>query len=305
MNEDVFANRRDFVKTSAVVVAGLSLAIGLDIARAAYAARTDDLKAAILRCGGRGTGAAIEGCVARTSSEEDLPVLRFAKELAAGQTLHATVRNDGSDAYRFKVAADGAINVQSGSDRGVLYAVYDVLAGKKQGDCQPAFSIRGIFPCGAEQRCTPEMMRRMFDRVGRWRMNTLGSVGQLYNTQYGPAPELKEYYRLVEQFKNRMDWPNGRDLMKYVLAHPHREQFDWLWLGYFTMQYAHLQHPIPGLFDKLTPEQQEFITKRKLWDYMEEHQNARERVGRLIEEIAARYDELIPNTTTYSTKTEK
>jgi beta-1,2-mannobiose phosphorylase / 1,2-beta-oligomannan phosphorylase len=105
--------------------------------------------------------------------QSDSPVLCFARELAGQRTIKAKVRRDGSDAYRFSIGADGTIDVESGSERGVLYAVYDVLAGKTSGDEKPAFSIRGLYPCEAYQRMTPEMMRRMIDRMGRWRMNTL------------------------------------------------------------------------------------------------------------------------------------
>ena len=103
----------------------------------------------------------------------DSPVLRFAHELAASRTIRAKIRHDGSDAYRFSVSENGAIDVESGSERGVLYAVYDVLDGKKSGDEAPAFSIRGLFPCDCTQRHTPAMMRKLIDRMGRWRMNTL------------------------------------------------------------------------------------------------------------------------------------
>ena len=51
-------SRRDFVKTSsALVVGGATLASGLNIARAAHAAADDEIKIAVIGCGGRGTGA--------------------------------------------------------------------------------------------------------------------------------------------------------------------------------------------------------------------------------------------------------
>ncbi len=53
--------RRDFVKTSsALVVGGATLASGLNIARAAHAAGDDEIKIAVIGCGGRGTGAATQ-----------------------------------------------------------------------------------------------------------------------------------------------------------------------------------------------------------------------------------------------------
>ena len=138
------------------------------------------------------------GCTEIARSEDDSPVLRFAKTLAAGRTIRATVRHDGSGAYRFTVAADGGIDVESGAERGVLYAVYDVLAGKTRGDSSPAFSIRGLFPCGAEQRHTPEMLRRLIDRMGRWRMNTLGIITAHGYREHGPLIEEECAKRGIE-----------------------------------------------------------------------------------------------------------
>lgn len=110
----------------------------------------------------------------------DSPVLGFVRQLVPGRTLHVRITHDGTDAYRFSVAEDGTMDVTTGSERGVLYAAYDVLDGKTSGDESPAFSIRGIFPCDCTQRHTPAMMRKLIDRTGRWRMNVLAVI-----TQYG------------------------------------------------------------------------------------------------------------------------
>jgi myo-inositol 2-dehydrogenase / D-chiro-inositol 1-dehydrogenase len=58
MNEVKQANRRSFLKGTTVAAAGIALAGGLDLSRAAYAAGSDELKVALIGCGGRGTGAA-------------------------------------------------------------------------------------------------------------------------------------------------------------------------------------------------------------------------------------------------------
>jgi myo-inositol 2-dehydrogenase / D-chiro-inositol 1-dehydrogenase len=52
-------SRRDFLKSSAVAVAGASLAGSLSITRGAHAAGGDTIKIALIGCGGRGTGAAV------------------------------------------------------------------------------------------------------------------------------------------------------------------------------------------------------------------------------------------------------
>lgn len=134
----------------------------------------------------------------------DARVLAFARQLAGQRPIRAKVRGDGNDAYRFSVAADGGIDVESGTSRGVLYAVYDVLGGKTEGDCKPAFAIRGLFECGVQQRYwTPEMARRFIDRMGRWRMNTLPVV-----TAHG----YHEYAGLIEDECAR----RGIDIVHYT-----------------------------------------------------------------------------------------
>jgi myo-inositol 2-dehydrogenase / D-chiro-inositol 1-dehydrogenase len=52
-------SRRDFLKETTAVAASVTLAGGLNIARSAYAAGSDELKLALVGCGGRGTGAAV------------------------------------------------------------------------------------------------------------------------------------------------------------------------------------------------------------------------------------------------------
>jgi len=53
-------SRREFLKRSSAVAAGASLAGSLGLARSAHAAGSDVVKIALIGCGGRGTGAAIE-----------------------------------------------------------------------------------------------------------------------------------------------------------------------------------------------------------------------------------------------------
>ena len=49
-----------FSKGTTAAAAGIALAGGLDIARTAYAAGSDELKIALVGCGGRGTGAVVD-----------------------------------------------------------------------------------------------------------------------------------------------------------------------------------------------------------------------------------------------------
>ena len=50
-------SRRDFLKGTTAAAAGMALAGGLNFARTAHAAGSDELKIALIGCGGRGTGA--------------------------------------------------------------------------------------------------------------------------------------------------------------------------------------------------------------------------------------------------------
>lgn len=58
MSDALNPSRRDFLKGSTAAAAGLALAGGLSFTRAAHAAGGDELKVALIGCGGRGTGAA-------------------------------------------------------------------------------------------------------------------------------------------------------------------------------------------------------------------------------------------------------
>ena len=59
MNTTNSLSRRGFLATATTVAAGIGLAGGLNIARSAHAAGGDELKIALIGCGGRGTGAVV------------------------------------------------------------------------------------------------------------------------------------------------------------------------------------------------------------------------------------------------------
>jgi len=107
-------------------------------------------------------------------------MLAFARQLAAGRTIEANITEQGDDGYEFNVLTNGVIHVTAGNARGVLYAVYDVLGGKTSGKESPAFSVRGLNPCESLARHSPEMLTRLIDRMGRWKMNRL-----IIHSEYG------------------------------------------------------------------------------------------------------------------------
>ena len=60
MGDRMKPSRREFLKGTTAAAAGIALVGGLDIARTAYAAGSDELKIALIGCGARGTGAVID-----------------------------------------------------------------------------------------------------------------------------------------------------------------------------------------------------------------------------------------------------
>ncbi|HTN76332.1 MAG TPA: Gfo/Idh/MocA family oxidoreductase [Pirellulaceae bacterium] len=58
--QDTNASRRNFLKTSSLLVAGGAVASSLNIAQAAHAYGSDTIKIGLIGCGGRGTGAAAQ-----------------------------------------------------------------------------------------------------------------------------------------------------------------------------------------------------------------------------------------------------
>lgn len=59
MSDTTNASRRDFLKETAAVAAGITLAGGLNISRSAHAAGSDVVRIGLVGCGGRGKGAAV------------------------------------------------------------------------------------------------------------------------------------------------------------------------------------------------------------------------------------------------------
>ena len=60
MKERSTSSRRDFLKTTGALAAGATLLGNLGIARSAYAAGNDQIKLALIGCGGRGSGAIVQ-----------------------------------------------------------------------------------------------------------------------------------------------------------------------------------------------------------------------------------------------------
>lgn len=101
-------SRRDFLKGSTAAAAGVALAGGLSIGRSAHAAEGGALKAVLIGCGGRGTGAA-----ANYLKNENVKLIGVAdafEDKARGAANRYKVPEDmafwGFDAYRKAIATD-------------------------------------------------------------------------------------------------------------------------------------------------------------------------------------------------------
>ena len=57
MSDSTGHSRRDFLRSSSAVAAGTALAGSLSVARSAHAAGAEEIKVALIGCGGRGCGA--------------------------------------------------------------------------------------------------------------------------------------------------------------------------------------------------------------------------------------------------------
>jgi myo-inositol 2-dehydrogenase / D-chiro-inositol 1-dehydrogenase len=96
-------SRRDFLKKTAFVAGGAALGSGLSIARSAHAAGNGTFKIALVGCGGRGTGAAVNAIKNAAGANVQLVAMadafraRLDNSLASIQKLcpgHAAVRED-------------------------------------------------------------------------------------------------------------------------------------------------------------------------------------------------------------------
>ena len=93
---DTRHSRRDFLRGTTTAAAGIALASGLNISRAAHAAGSEQLKVALIGCGGRGTGAAHD-CL---GASEDVKIIAVAdafedQATVAAKTLNKTFKESG------------------------------------------------------------------------------------------------------------------------------------------------------------------------------------------------------------------
>ncbi|MFP6674456.1 MAG: Gfo/Idh/MocA family oxidoreductase, partial [Pirellulaceae bacterium] len=111
------ASRRDFIKTSSIIVASGAAASTLSVARGAHAYGSDTIKIGLIGCGGRGTGATIQAM--NTKGDVNIVAMadafdnRLQSSLRSIQSRHGAkvdVPQDrrfvGFDAYKQVLASD-------------------------------------------------------------------------------------------------------------------------------------------------------------------------------------------------------
>lgn len=135
----------------------------------------------------------------------DTDIVSYARSIAGEINIDARLEPLSGDWYRFEMTGERMLQVTAGSERGVLYAVHEVLTGAARGSRNPAFAIRGLNPCETLARHTPEQIERLIDRMGRWRMNTL-----IVHSNYG--------YRLHRETIERECAKRGIAIVHYTYA---------------------------------------------------------------------------------------
>ncbi len=125
MTQKNSTSRRDFLKASSGVLAGVSLAGGVNLGRSAHAAGSDVIKIALIGAGGRGTGAVVQQMNADSNVkliavadafpdriEKSLTQIR--KQYAAQVDVPPERMFSGMDSYKQAVAAGADLVVLAG-----------------------------------------------------------------------------------------------------------------------------------------------------------------------------------------------
>ena len=142
MSENKVSSRRDFLKASTAAAAGAALASHVNIARTAHAAGSDQIKVALIGCGGRGNGA-IRDCLGADPGVKVIAVADAFEDRAKGTAnslkkefpdrvdLPADRVFSGLDAYQ-KAIASGADMIVTATPPGFRPLLYSaaIKAGK-------------------------------------------------------------------------------------------------------------------------------------------------------------------------------
>jgi len=116
-------------------------------------------------------------------------ILSFARQEAGELPVRLVVKKASGDGYRVSKSGGGWV-VTGNNARSCLYGVYHLQGKPETGTFRTPWKIRGIYPCETLNRHTPEQMRRLIDRMGKWRFNTF-----VVYTHYGYG----EHIALIEE----------------------------------------------------------------------------------------------------------
>ena len=121
--------------------------------------------------------------------ETESAVLSFARQEAGKLPIQLVIQSKPDDGYVVDRSGIGW-TVTGNNARSCLYGVYHVRDGLGPGTFRTPWRIRGIYPCETLHRHSPEQMRRLIDRMGKWRFNTFVAY-----TYYG----FREHVALIEE----------------------------------------------------------------------------------------------------------
>ena len=109
--QTTLTTRRDFLKTSGRALAGAALVAPLATPRPGYAAEDSTVQIALVGCGGRGTGAALQAL----STKQNVKLVAMADVFADPQFVHRQMRIDidGVPGLRTPIRFDGKPAVAS------------------------------------------------------------------------------------------------------------------------------------------------------------------------------------------------
>ncbi|MCC6580348.1 MAG: hypothetical protein IT440_07885 [Phycisphaeraceae bacterium] len=109
----------------------------------------------------------------------DADILAFARREAGDMPVTLEVQASSGDGYDIQPMGDGH-HIIGTNARGCLHGVYHLRMGRPAGRHHAAFSIRGVNTCESLSSHTPDKLRLLIDRMGKWRMNRL-----IVHTCYG------------------------------------------------------------------------------------------------------------------------
>jgi hypothetical protein len=135
-------------------------------------------------------------------SEKNNKIITFAKKEAGKLPIEFSYKDEKEDAYSIEKQGN-KFKVTASNPRSCLYAVYHILDGKPPGKFKAEFPIRGLNTVEALARHSNEQIRKLIDKMARWRMNTL-----IIHTVYGWNLHKKT---IIEECEKR-----GIELVFYI-----------------------------------------------------------------------------------------